>query len=119
MTKTHMTMMSLLLTVCCLATPAGGSAETFSPTTLQDSTGNQADQDSTITWGSIPQKRAYKITSDNMDYDAGYLNYLHTMVDHFLDAVFIKDVPYGKHYLNQAIGIQKMWPEFKRMNESV
>ena len=98
MTKTFLTLLALGVAISCLATPAGGAADTFSPTTLSDNTGNHADQSSTITWGSIPQKGTYKITDTNMDYDAGLLEYLHTMVDHFLDAVFIKDTPYGKYH---------------------
>ena len=88
--------LTVLVTICCLATPAGGAADTFTPVNVTDSSGNHANHLGVITWGDIPQKNKYKISDDNMDYDAGLLNYLHTMVNHFLDVVFIKDTPYSK-----------------------
>ena len=87
---------TILVTVCYLATPAWGAADTVTPVNVTDSSGNHANHLSVITWGDILQKNKYKISDDNMDYDAGQLNYLHTMVNHFLDVVFIKDTPYSK-----------------------
>ena len=91
--------LTILVTLCCLATPAGGAADTFTPSNLTDSSGNYANQQSDITWAGQAQKGAYKVKTDNGEYDPGTLSYLHTMVDHFLDAVFIKKTPYGKFFI--------------------
>ena len=57
MTKTFLTLLALGVTISCLATPAGGAADTFSPTTLSDNTGNQADQSKYDNLGKYPSER--------------------------------------------------------------
>ncbi len=86
---------------CTTLTPVLPSAFELSPTNITDSSGNRADKDSVITWAPLPSGKPYKITEDNVDYDAGSLNNFYNMMNNFLDVVFVKDIPWDT--IHQAL----------------
>ncbi len=83
-------------TLIVLAGPAHASPDTFSPTTLNDTAGNEANYFSKIVWAAAPLQGEYRITEENVDYDAGSLKPFYNMVNYFLDTVFVHDTPFGQ-----------------------
>ena len=90
-----------LFLFCTILAPVLPSAFELSPSNVTDSSGNRADKDSVITWAPLPSGKPYKITEDNVDYDAGSLNDFYNMMNNFLDVVFVKEIPWDT--IHQAL----------------
>lgn len=81
----------LALWTCANGSPANPAV--LEPTTVSDSAGNVADDNSTITWAGIPTGGAYQTSTE---YDDGGIGALFNFARSFVHTVQPNDIPYGE-----------------------
>ena len=87
----------LCVTITLFISKVYGDDPVFSPSTLNDSAGNFADQDSVVTWADLPASEPY-IAGNPSRISEGltpYYNFMHS----FVGGVFPVDIPDCKYFI--------------------
>jgi len=78
----------------CVLVPLCTADPVFSPQTLTDAAGNQADQDAVITWTELPVGNPYLLSNPTRIRQG--LAAFYGMMHGFVSAIFIHGIPDGK-----------------------